>query len=74
LLDSATNDAHARGINAAGYAVVEGRPVDAAGKIYVTNVGDNFPGNGTVTTYTANGTPTTPMITGLSNPQGVAVH
>jgi DNA-binding beta-propeller fold protein YncE len=44
--------------------------VDAAGKIYVASEGNN-----TVTTYTANGTPTTPTITtGLDFPTGVAVH
>jgi DNA-binding beta-propeller fold protein YncE len=40
-----------------------------AGKIYVAN-----PGNNTVTTYTANGAPTTPTITtGLNGPEGVTV-
>ena len=43
--------------------------VDAAGKIYVTNTGNN-----TLTTYTATGMSTTPTITGLNGPYGLAVH
>jgi YVTN family beta-propeller protein len=42
--------------------------VDAAGKIYVVNQG-----NDTLTTYNPNGSRTTPTITGLSGPAGVAV-
>ncbi len=46
-----------------------GIAVDAAGKIYVTNTGNN-----TLTTYTTAGVPTTPTITGLNGPYGVAVR
>ena len=42
--------------------------VDASSKIYVANSG-----NSTVTTYTSQGVPTTPTITGVSAPTAVAV-
>jgi DNA-binding beta-propeller fold protein YncE len=59
----------------AGLQFPEGVAVDAGGKIYVTNLGDGGDaGKGTLTTYTASGAPTTPTITGLSGPQGVAIH
>ena len=49
--------------------------VDAARKIYVANdIGLNSSFNDTVTTYAANGVQTTPTITGLNGPLGVAVH
>jgi YVTN family beta-propeller protein len=46
-----------------------GVAVDAARKIYVTNYYNNI-----LTTYKANGTQTTTTITGLNEPEGVAVH
>ena len=45
-----------------------GVAVDAKGKIYV-----NESGNNTLMTYMADGKRSTPTITGLNNPQGVVV-
>jgi serine/threonine-protein kinase len=44
--------------------------VDGTGTIYVPH---RSPGSGSVTTYNADGTQTTPTITGLSTPDAVAV-
>jgi hypothetical protein len=53
----------------AGLDGASGVAIDAAGRIYVANSGNN-----TVTTYNADGTQTTPTITsGINSPSGVAV-
>jgi hypothetical protein len=51
-----------------------GVAVDAAGKIYITTPNGGVGPIGTLTTYTAKGRPSTPTITGLNVPFGVAVH
>jgi YVTN family beta-propeller protein len=52
-----------------GYPQVTGVAVDVAGNLYVAT-----PSSNTVTTYTASGKPTSPTITGLSSPAGIAVR
>jgi YVTN family beta-propeller protein len=52
-----------------GYPIVTGVAVDVAGNLYVAT-----PSSNTVTTYTVSGKPTSPTITGLSSPAGLAVR